>query len=127
MENLESRCQELWLRLGLTDEKKLKEHIKSIFAQHDHQSDVIVDLYKLVLPDWDQIEKIEVTPEIGQELWKFICRLFIEFDRLHHPACMQGGLWFNCGFSSNGDLDPWEISFDDCRVRFSGSETENKI
>ena len=127
MNNLEVRCQELWKKLGLTDEKKLKEHIKSIFVKHDHQSDVMVDLYKLVLPDWDKIEKIEVTPEIGQELWKFICREFIEFDRLHHPGCMQGGLWFNCGFSHSEKLDPWEISFANCKVKFSGSETESEF
>ncbi len=125
MNNLEARCQKLWLELGLTDEAKIKKHIRSIFERHDHQSNVIVDLYKLVLPDWDKIEKVEETPEIGRELWGFICRLFMDFDRKFHPGCMEGGMWLNCGFSCDSKLDPWEISFDNCKVRFSDSETEN--
>ena len=125
MNNLEASCQKLWEKLGLTNEQKIKEHIKTIFAKHDHQSNVIVDLYKLVLPDWDKIEKVEETPEIGKGLWLFICNQFIEFDKIHHPKCMEGGMWFNCGFSCNSELDPWEISFDNCKVRFGEPETAN--
>jgi hypothetical protein len=78
-----------------------------------------VAIYKLVMPDWDNIEKIHGFPEAGNDLWKFICRQFIAFDEKHHPNVFKGGIWMNSGFSSNGHLDPWEISFDSCQVIMS--------
>ncbi len=112
-------CQEYWDRLGIEDEKDLKEQIKAIFTRHEHQSDALVDIYKLVLPDWDRIARIEGFPEAGNDLWKFICRQFIEFDGKHHPDVFRGGTWMNNGFSSNSHLDPWEISFENCHLGMS--------
>ncbi len=109
-------CQGHWSRLGIKDQETLKQHIKAIFEQHENQSDALVDIYKLVFPDWEAIEKINGFPEAGDRLWKFICSQFIEFDGKHHPKVFKGGLWFNTGFSSNGNLKPWEISFKNCQV-----------
>ena len=99
-----------------TDLKTLKGHIEAIFCKHDHQEKILIDLYRLVFPDWDKIRRIEGFPEAGTALWKFICDLFIDFDRIHHPDCLKGGAWMNSGFSSKCNLDTWEISFDNCKV-----------
>ena len=112
-------CKGHWERLGIKDLNALKEHIKAIFEKCEHQSDALIDIYKLVLPDWDQIKKIEGHPEAGSDLWKFIFKQFSELDRKYHPKVFPGGIWFNTGFSSNEHLDPWELSFDNCQVIMS--------
>jgi hypothetical protein len=113
---LEERCREHWQRLEIKDVDTLKDHIKAIFEEYDHQSDALIDLYRMILPDWDRIEKIKESPEAEHDLWKFICKQFIEFDSKHHPKVFRGGAWLNSGFSSNGKVDPWEINFENCRV-----------
>ena len=113
---LETKCRRHWKHLGITNMQTLKTYILSIFSKHDHQKNIMVDLYKLVLPDWEKIETIEGYPEAGRELSIFISEQFIQFDRQHHPDCMAGGAWINAGFSVNGNLDLWQISFKNCRV-----------
>ena len=113
---LETKCQKHWKSLGITDRQTLKTYIQSIFSKHDHQRKVMVDLYKLVLPDWEKIERIEGYPEAGRELSIFISKQFMQFDRKHHPDCMPGGAWMNTGFSVNGNLGPWKISLKNCQA-----------
>ena len=113
---LENKCRRHWKCQGITNTQTLKAYIQSIFSKHDHQKNIMVDLYKLVLPDWEKIEKIEGYPEAGRELSIFISKQFMQFDRKHHPDCMAGGAWMNTGFSVNGNLDPWQISLRNCRV-----------
>lgn len=115
-QQLKQRCRKHWNEVGITDEKSLKDHIKTIFERHNNQSDILIDIYKLALPDWDQIEMIDHSPEAGQDLWEFICKQFIDFDRRNHPEVFNGGIWLNNGFSSKGNVNPWEISFENCRV-----------
>ena len=113
---LEERCREHWHELGINDVDALKDYIKAIFEAYDHQSDILIDLYKMIFPDWDRIEKIKESPEAGHDLWRFICNQFIEFDSKHHPKVFRGGAWLNSGFSSNGKVGPWEINFENCQV-----------
>lgn len=115
-QQLKQRCRKYWQEIGITDEQTLKDHIQTIFERHDHQADVLIALYKLVLPDWDQIEKIKRWPQTGYDLWKFIFSQFVDFDGKHHPQFFKGGAWFDSGFSSNRNIDPWEISFENCHV-----------
>ncbi len=114
---LEIKCQRHLQRLGIKDLKTLKEHIKAIFDKYQHQEEVLIDLYKMVLPDWDQIDKVEGFPAAGYDLWQFICLCFQNFDRRNHPDVMPGGAWMNSGFSVNRELSPWEIGFKNCSIR----------
>ena len=113
---LEMKCQRHWQRLGIKDLKTLKEHIKSIFDKYQHQEEVLIDLYKMVLPDWDFIKRVEGFPEAGNDLWQFICRYFQDFDGRNHPDVMPAGAWMNSGFSVNHELSPWEIGFKKCSL-----------
>ena len=115
---LEKRCQEKFCHLNLNTVEDMKEFIKGLFEQHDNQGDVLIDLYKLALPDWDRIEKVTYSPKISKRFWRWICQLFIDFDKEHHPDVFKGGIWFNQGFSSDGKLSDWEISFNECNVTF---------
>lgn len=117
-----------WRKFGITTGKELKSRIKSIFDKHDHQQQVLIGLYQMVFPDWDQIFKIHGYPNTGEDLWKFICRQFQEFDRTHHPNCMPGGIWMNNGFSANHVLEDWEISFENCLVEYNEQiQTEKEM
>jgi hypothetical protein len=113
---IETKCQKHWKRLGITNTQALKTYIQSIFSTNNNQKKVMADLYKLVLPDWEKIEKIEGYPEAGRELSIFISKQFMQFDQKHHPDCMPGGAWMNTGFSVNRNLGPWQISLKNCRV-----------
>jgi hypothetical protein len=94
----------------------LQYQLQAIFEKAEHQNSALVGIYKLFIPDWEKIERLEGFPTVGQEMWKYICQLFIDFDQKHHPKVFSGGIWLNNGFSSSDKLGPWEISFDDCTV-----------
>jgi hypothetical protein len=85
--------------------------VDEIFASSDHQADVLVKLYRLVYPDWDNIKKLHGWPKCGKALADYIAKAFMAFDRKHHPKVMPGGLWMNNGFSTldNDYLGPWEV------------------
>ena len=115
---LEEKCTFHWSKLKISNTEILKKFITAIFDRCDHQQDVLIELYKLLFPGWDSITKIEGYPDAGCDLWHFICRLFQEFDHKHHPDCMPGGLWMNAGFSMDSELQPWEVSFKNCHLKY---------
>ena len=115
---LMDKCKQHWRNLGIAKMDDFKKRVKEIFKEQNNQADALVEIYKLVFPEWDQITKIHGFPEAGNGLWKWICRGFIEFDRKHHPDVFHGGIWMNTGFSSNGHLEDWEISFENCSVEY---------
>ncbi len=116
MSELEKACQRHWRQLDITSKETLKTHISEIFDHAESQENALISLYRLVLPDWDRIERVHGHPEVGTDLWQFVCREFMEFDKKNHPTVMPGGAWINTGFSSNKELSPWEISFENCSV-----------
>src|SRR5437763_1310199 len=59
------------------------------------QADVLVALYRLVFPDFDDIDQFDGWPSINDKTWKAIARMFIDFDNVHHPEVLAGGLWMN--------------------------------
>ena len=116
---LKSKTKTRLSKHGIRSVQDLQKHLQKIFEESDNQNSVLVRLYQLLFPDWEKIERLEGFPEVGQALWSYICNLFIEFDRQHHPGIMKGGTWINQGFSSNTDLDPWEINLQNCKVIYS--------
>jgi phage pi2 protein 07 len=112
------KCKQHWRKIGIRDIDEFKKRVQTIFKEQENQSDALVEIYKLVFPDWEEISKINGFPEAGNRLWKFICKEFIQFDKKHHPNVFAGGIWMNTGFSSNDLLGDWEISFDNCCVEY---------
>lgn len=96
--------------------KVCQKKIDKVFERCEHQQDVLIELYKLVFPDWDFIEKIEDWPTCGKELWEYICKKFIRFDKTFHPDVFAGGAWMNNGFSWNENMDGWSINKHTCSV-----------
>ena len=104
---------------GIKSVRDLQQHLQEIFEKSDHQDSVIVKLYKMLFPDWENIKRIEGFPAVGKALDEYIFNLFIEFDQKHHPDVFNGGAWIDKGFSTNEKLEPWEISLEHCKVIYS--------
>lgn len=104
---------------GIRTVRDLQIHLQKIFETSEHQNSVLVKLYQMLFPEWNKIKRLEGFPMVGQALWDYICNLFIEFDRIHHPGSFNGGVWINQGFSASAKLDPWQISLEHCKVIYS--------
>jgi hypothetical protein len=104
---------------GIKSIRDLQIHLQKIFEESEHQNSVIVKLYKMLFPDWENIIRIEGFPAVGKALDEYIFNLFIEFDQKHHPSVFNGGAWIDKGFSTNENLEPWEISLENCKVIYS--------
>ena len=104
--------------------------IDECFEGKAHQNDVVVALYKLAYPDWDQIANFDGFTSVGAEAGSYIMSEFMQFDRIHHEyrqresgelGVMAGGLWMNKGFSTLGNerLGLWDLErLDDQSIEF---------
>ena len=104
---------------GIRSIRDLQIHLQKLFEESEHQNSVIVNLYKMLFPDWENIKRIEGFPAVGKALDEYIFNLFIEFDQKHHSNVFNGGAWIDRGFSTNEKLEPWEISLENCKVIYS--------
>ena len=98
-----------------------KAAVESLFEESTQQSDILIGLYRMVFPDYDQIEELDGWPTVNVGTWVEIARRFRDFDLRHHPEVMAGGLWMNTGFSSleaADDLKDWEVDLSTCSVRW---------
>jgi hypothetical protein len=99
--------------------KLLPDKIDEFFEGKDHQADVLIELYKWVFPKWDDIESIDGWPKISEKTSLYICQKFMDFDKIHHPNVMNGGLWLNKGFSVDYDLNQdWVVYTDNCQIDY---------
>ncbi len=82
------------------------QQVNDIFKEVDesekpHQAEVLVRLYKLVYPDWDDIESVDGCPQCSRQLALHCIRKFMEFDEKHHPSVMPSGIWLTRGFGAD--------------------------
>jgi hypothetical protein len=100
-----------------------EEQIDACFEDTTDQCDVLLRLYRLILPDWDEITSMDGWPSCNERTWKGIARRFVAFDQAHTDA-MAGGLWLNRGFTtSHGEtLQDGVVSFRGCAI-FKGDRT----
>jgi hypothetical protein len=86
--------------------------VTALFETETHHADVLVEIFKMIYPEWDSIAKIDGYPRCSRETNRELMRLFIEFDNKHHPGCIRGGAWMNYGFSTapeSSALQLWEV------------------
>lgn len=98
--------------------------LSNLFEKCNHQADVMIGIYKMVIPDWDNIKKLLGWPTVNNTTWKWICEKFIAFDHKHHPDVMAGGCWMNSGFSiENRDLLDFEVEpIDPTKIVYKGEK-----
>lgn len=102
-----------------------QQQIDDIFAiEHEHQANALILIYKLILPNWEEIKEIHGSPAIGDEGWKYICKCFMKFDKAHHPDVLAGGCWMNKGFSVDPSLKSWEVSMENCILHLKENGNE---
>jgi len=104
---------------GITTKQELQQRLQDIFEQVEHQESALIEIYKLFFPNWEDIKQVGGFPDIGREMWKFICAQFIEFDSQHHPNVFKGGLWISHGFFSSEELAPWGVSMENCNIIYA--------
>lgn len=90
--------------------------VRKIFEESKDQHEVLIGLYRLVFPYWDQITELKGYPSISDRTWEEIAELSIAFDRIHHPDVIAGGNWMNRGFAIDDTLHDWIISLASCEV-----------
>ena len=92
--------------------------VRAAFEAATSQEDYLVALYRMVLPDWDTIERVERWPACNDTTWKAICRLAQEADRRLRLDVLPGGAWLNHGFTTFPDnrLADWQVSTDTCHI-----------
>jgi hypothetical protein len=88
------------------------DQVKALFSSYSNNYDVLIGLYRLALPNWDEIEYIvEGRPHIGEVGWHAIYDLFMAFDEMHHEkeSVLPGGMWLGQGFIMDESLGGWEV------------------
>ena len=98
---------------------QLQKRLQEIFDYASSNTEALVEIYKLVFPDIEQIQKIEGHPVADKNLWTYIWRLFIQLDRKCHPQEFAGAIWINKGFGMNSGLASWSIDLSKCKVIYS--------
>jgi hypothetical protein len=102
------------------DPKKVKE----LFETSKTQEEYVVGLYKMAIPDWDKVEKVNGFPLVNKKTSRKIFSLAIDFDTAHHKQVMAGGMWMNNGFSSLQDpqdqqqIADWEVIYNPGIIRY---------
>jgi len=96
------------------DEQKIIE----LFKNEIHSADIVVAIYKMVFPNWDDIKTIEGWPTISPNTSRKLFSMFMTFDIKHHPDVIPGGAWMNKGFSvlRGENLIDWMVDLSTCTV-----------
>ena len=81
-----------------------REQVDEVFDRAATQQDYLLGLYRLVIPDFDRVEKVHRWPTISQEFWLYICDKAMAWDRAHNVRALHGGAWLNWGFSSDATI-----------------------
>ena len=94
-----------------------KEQIDEVFAKAEehpnpHQMDAMEGIYKLMIPEWDNVKRVNGWPHVGEALATYCIGKFREFDKKHHPEVKPAGIWINNGPGMERKLGDWEFSMD---------------
>lgn len=101
-----------------------KEQIEKCFENETHQGNVMVNLYKIAVPEWDNVQKLTGWPSVSNTTWTYICELFIKFDKKNHPNVLAGGCWMNSGFSIEKMADFEILPIDTDKIIWKGDHND---
>ena len=90
-----------------------KEVIDAIFENSKQQHETVSKLYGSVIPRFEEVKKVNHFPSTNKKTSEYIFSKAIEFDKKYHPNILNGGLWFNNGFSGDNEtLKDFEVFID---------------
>ena len=113
---LKTKYKKHWENMGITDSEKLKEYITVIFMRHTNNHDVLIELNRMLFPDWAIIKRVNGFPLTGESLWKFIDSKFKEFDKRDYGGLIS--YWGRAGWNIDYEIDPWDVCFRECSLTF---------
>lgn len=96
--------------------------IDAAFEKAQVQEEYLLELHRLVIPDWERVVRLEDHVRCSPELWHYLCEKAMAFDRQKHPEALPGGLWLNYGFGADESLAGDEILPPE--VRYEGGDPE---
>ncbi len=88
-----------------------KKIVDDAYEKSEDSTVFLLNLYKEAFGKdlWDKIEKLVGFPKAGKELSEYIFLKMIEKDKEVDSNNFTGGIWLNSGFSTERELDPWEL------------------
>ena len=95
--------------------------VNDLFTTATHQAAVLVELHKMVFPEWDKLDRIDGHPGVNEDTWEILTAKFVEFDHLHHPSELAGSLWLIYGFvvlPDESELCDWEVSMEEVELKY---------
>ena len=88
---------------------KIQQKIIEVFENSKDQAEALSGIYSLFIPNWEDVEYVELHPTCGMELYQFIKDNFIDFDEKNCPDVPAGALWFYKGFFPSRKMEPWKV------------------
>lgn len=96
-----------------------KDQVEALFSSCTNQDDVLVGLYRLAIPNWDEVKYVvDGKPHIGEEGWQVIYDLFLKFEKMHGEDVFPGHFWLYLGFSADRELGAWEVDSSEVELVF---------
>jgi hypothetical protein len=100
-----------------------KDTIDTIFEMANEQGEYWLRLYNYAIPNWSTVFFINGYPKVNPETAEYIFGKAIEYDKVHHPDVLSGGLWLDYGFGVGENIEPWTVQYDEDDVYY-GTELE---
>lgn len=98
---------------------QIQKRLQEIFDYAQSNTEALVEIYKLAIPNLDNIQTLKGHPVAGKELWTHIWRLFIQLDHRLSTNEYSGAIWVNQGWGMSSKLEPWAISLDKCKITYN--------
>ena len=105
------------------------EQVDAIFESAEVQGDYVFGLYKLVLPEWDDIKSVDGYPRVNHTTGMYIREKAMEWDKADIAASLEadpsyrpymaGAQWgLNVGWSENNDMPDWVVDMSKVTLEF---------
>lgn len=88
-----------------------KNIIDEIFNKYDNSNDIIIELYRFVIPIFDEIDSVNGFPKANKTTNDYIFKKMIHLDIKNKVKHMKGGRWFNNGFTTDDTLVDWIVIY----------------
>ena len=117
MHDLEARYQDRLTEHKINNVNQLKNHLKDFFKNKTKTStEVVLEVYKFFIPEFDQVKSINGWPTISPELSDFLFDQFVNMPK--QPGVLNGGAWMNAGFSKGDKLSGLNVDFSKCNIEW---------